>query len=69
MAMCCDKEMGWVTEKLGPSSSHWKRIERTGKAKEKVVDASPTKLKREGLTPIDELDTNIIDLKRRKGKT
>ena len=69
MAMCCDKEMGWVAKKLGPSSSHWKRIERTGKAKEKVVDAGPTKLKWEGPTLIDGLDTNIIDLKRRKGKT
>ena len=39
------------------------------KAKEIVVDAGPTKLKREGPTPIDELETNIIDLKRRKGKT
>ena len=68
MAMCYDRESGWVTEKLGPSSGHWKRIERTGKTKEKVVEADPTKLKREGPTPIDELETNIIDLKLRKGK-
>ncbi|KAL0009863.1 hypothetical protein SO802_004971 [Lithocarpus litseifolius] len=69
MAMCYEKELGWVAEKLGPGSKHWKRIERKGKAKEGGVDVGPTKLKREGPTPIDELDTNIIDLKRRKGKT
>ena len=39
-----------------------------GQTKEKVVEADPTKLKRKGPTPIDELETNIIDLNLRKGK-
>lgn len=37
MAMCYEKELGWVAEKLVLSSSRWKRIERSGKAKERVV--------------------------------
>ncbi|KAF3951102.1 hypothetical protein CMV_023217, partial [Castanea mollissima] len=44
-------------------------IERPGKAKGIVAGRGSINLKREGPTPIDELDTNIIDLKRRKGKT
>ena len=66
MAFCYKENMGWVAEHLGPKSGHWKRITREAcKAKPKE-DMGPGKRKRVGITPIDELETNIIDLKRKK---
>lgn len=35
--MCYEKELGCVAEKLVLRSNRWKRIERSGKAKERVV--------------------------------
>nr|POF24395.1 hypothetical protein CFP56_35373 [Quercus suber] len=65
--MCYVEENGWIAEKLGPSSKHWKRLARTVKANLDNKGKSPTQAKRVGPTPLQELDPNIKDLKRRKG--
>lgn len=69
LAMMYDPTVGWVTEKLGPSSKHWKRLARGEKSSESVISLSPIKQKREGPTPLSELDPNVLELKRRRGKT
>nr|POE80699.1 hypothetical protein CFP56_18897 [Quercus suber] len=67
LAMTYDPIVGWVTEKLGPSSKHWKRLARGEKSSESVISLSPIKQKREGPTPLSELDPNVLELKRRRG--
>ena len=68
LAMCYVKEKGWIAEMLGPSSKHWKQLTREVKSKPESKGKNPIKVKREGPTPLQELDPNIKDLKRRKGK-
>nr|POE68486.1 hypothetical protein CFP56_74381 [Quercus suber] len=68
MAMCFDENVGWVAEKMGPISKHWKRLAREIKSEGPKKNKSPTKLKREGPTPLLELDPNALELKRRRGK-
>ena len=68
LAMCYVEEKGWIAETLGPSSKHWKRLAREVKVKPDSKGKSPIKAKREGPTPLQELDPNIKDLKRRKCK-
>ena len=52
LAMTFNQEKGWVTEPLGPTSGHWKRLAR------KVTTPSPNKVectsktKRKGLVPL-----------------
>lgn len=48
--------MGWVAERMGPKSGHWKRRARAGIEKGKRVETSPIQRKRAGLTPVIELD-------------
>ena len=68
LAMTYNQEKGWVTEPLGPTSGHWKRLAK------KVTTPSPNKLsgsskaKRKGQVPLQELDPNVTSSKRRKGK-
>ena len=67
MALNYDTKDGWVAAKLGPKSKHWKRLAR------KVNNNKPTGKKglkngkREGPTPVQELDSNSLKQKHRKG--
>nr|POE51193.1 hypothetical protein CFP56_49409 [Quercus suber] len=68
MAMSFDENVDWVAEKMGPTSKHWKRLAREIKSDAPKEKTSPTKLKREGPTPLTELDPKALELKRRRGK-
>nr|POE67398.1 hypothetical protein CFP56_43642 [Quercus suber] len=66
LAMSYDGEKGWTTEKIGPNSRHWKRLAREV-PKEKKAEVKNLKVsKREGPTPLSELDPNTLEQKRRK---
>ena len=68
MAMSFDQNLGWVAEKMGPISKHWKRLAREVKLDVPTKNTSPIKLKRKGPTPLIELDLNAMELKCRRGK-
>nr|POE89123.1 hypothetical protein CFP56_70454 [Quercus suber] len=68
IAISYDQNMGWVTEKMGPNSKHWKRLAREIKSNAPTKNTSPTKLKSEGPTPLIKLDPNALELKRKRGK-
>ena len=68
LAMYFDDKKGWVAEALGPASKHWKRLARESNKGKAQVSGSPSKGKREGPTPLQELDPNSGGLKRRKGR-
>ena len=68
LAMCFDDKKGWVAEALGPASKHWKRLARESTKGKAQVTGSPSKGKREGPTPLQDLDPNSGSLKRRKGR-
>ena len=59
LAMCYVEEKGWIVETLGPSSKHWKRLAREVKSKSESEGKSQIKVRREGPTPLQELDPNI----------
>nr|POE75229.1 hypothetical protein CFP56_76589 [Quercus suber] len=67
--MTYDPKEGWVSEKLGPNSKHWKRLAREVKTTGKCTTGSPGSQKREGPTPLQELDPNVLSQKKKKGKT
>ena len=69
LAMSYDPKEGWVSEKLGPNSKHWKRLAREVKANGSCTKESPGSQKRKGPTPLQELDPNALSKKKRKGKT
>ena len=69
MVMLFDPKRGWTSKKLGPKSGHWKRLARKGKVVPTQEGLGPMNQKREGLTPLQELDPNVLDQKRRRGKT
>ena len=68
MAMTYNPTAGWVAEKMGPTSKHWKRLARGTKTNEPTKSVSPIKQKRETPTPLNDLDPNALDQKRRQGK-
>ena len=68
MAMTFDPLMGWVAEKIGPTTKHWKRLGRRNQNNEPTTDESLIKQKRENSTPLSDLDPNMLEQKRRKGK-
>lgn len=68
MAMSYEMEVGWVADKLGPKSGHWKRKAWAGLDKENKEEICPYPRKREGPTPLVELDQNIGEAKRKKGE-
>nr|POE69700.1 hypothetical protein CFP56_45736 [Quercus suber] len=59
IAMSYDTSNGWTAEPLGPRSRHWKRLAREAKANLNFEGKSPTRLKKEGPIPLQELDTNV----------
>ena len=67
--MSYDPKEGWVSKKLGPKSKHWKRLAKEVKANGSCTNKSPGSQKREGPTPLQELDPNALSKKKRKGKT
>nr|POF17275.1 uncharacterized protein CFP56_18387 [Quercus suber] len=67
VAMTHDSNVGWTSEALGPKSKYWKRLAREAKGKDHNDGLGPENKKRSGPTPLQELDPNIIDLKKRKG--
>ena len=67
--MSFNKDKGWVAETLGPTSGHWKRLARQNNKPSPVKKDSLEKLKRSGPVPLQELDPNALNTKRKKGKT
>nr|POE80521.1 hypothetical protein CFP56_04879 [Quercus suber]POE92670.1 hypothetical protein CFP56_55825 [Quercus suber] len=61
------EKKGWTLEPLGPTSKYWKRMAREVKAKADYEAISPLKAKHEGPIPLQDLDPNICNLKRKKG--
>ena len=66
MAMQYDLEVGWVANKLGPMSGHWKRKARVGPDEEMKEVMGPLQKKREGDLILREIDQNVGITKRRK---
>ena len=66
MAMCFNKESGWVAKILGPKSRHWKRLTRMAQSKEESMDLDQLGSKRPGPIPIMKLEQNTVVQKRRK---
>ena len=56
MAMTYEMEVGWVVDKLGPNSGHWKRKAWLSPGNENKEETGPFPRKREGPTPPNELD-------------
>ena len=48
MAITYEEEVGWVADKLGPTSGHWKRRARANPSLENNKSLGPNKKKREG---------------------
>ena len=69
IAMCFDENKGWISETLGPTSRHWKRLAWEVHNKVAQIEGDPINGKRAGLTPLQELDPNISELKCRRGST
>lgn len=68
VAMLFNAKVGWTTETLGANTKHWKRLAREIKGKSIEVDLGLETKKRTGPTPLQELDPNVVDQKKRKGK-
>lgn len=68
MAMTYEQGVGWVAEKLGSKNGHWKRLATNTKPKTSDTDLDPINQKREGPTPLFDLDPHIIDQKQRKNQ-
>ena len=66
MAMPYDPEVGWVANKLSPTSGHWKRKVRAGPDEEMKEVLGPIQRKREGDLILSEIDQNIRVSKCRK---
>lgn len=68
MAMSYELDVGWVANKLGPNSGHWKRRAQAGPDVGNKEELGPIQRKSEGPIPLIELDQNIKVTKRRKGE-
>ena len=67
LVMSLDLSKGWISEELGPSSRHWKRLARKIKETSSTEKLGPANVKR-GLVPLQELDPNTLCAKKGKGK-
>ena len=68
MALQYDPEEGWVANKLGPTSGHWKRKIRAGPDEEMKEALGPLQRKRDGDLILREIDQNVKASKRRKSE-
>ena len=66
LAMVYDEMKGWIAGKMGLNSRHWKPLAQEIKKESKSEEKGPKILKREGPTPLCEIDSNVLDVKRRK---
>nr|POE96807.1 hypothetical protein CFP56_42558 [Quercus suber] len=67
LALSFDDKKGWIAKTLGLTIKHWKGLARENNKQTSQVSESPTKGKRDGPIPLQELDPNSGNLKRRKG--
>ena len=58
LALSFDNKKGRIAETLGPTSRNWKRLARENNKQVTQASESLTKGKRDGLTPLQELDPN-----------
>ena len=63
LAMVYDETKGWIAEKMGLNSRHWKPLAQEIKKESKSEEKGPKSLKREGLTLLCEIDPNVLDVK------
>ena len=68
MPMIFEDEVGWIDDPARPTRRFWKRITRSGEIQSSTPTTNKGAQKRDGLTPLQELDPNTIPLKRKKGK-
>lgn len=66
MALTFSKEVGWIAEKLGPKSEHWKHMAREAHVKDQGTGSSLKNAKREISTPVYELDANALECRTKK---
>ena len=65
IAMTFEEEVGWVTDKMSPTSGHWKRRARANLGLENVKNLSPSRKKRE-CSSLEDIDQNPKESKRKK---
>nr|POE81555.1 hypothetical protein CFP56_18703 [Quercus suber] len=63
VAMSYEMDVGWIADKLGPNSGHWKRRARANSSNDNKEELGPIQRKREGSTPLEELDQNTREIK------
>ena len=66
MALSYNPKEGWVAAELSPKSRHWKQLAREANQNKPIGKKGSKSGKREGPTPLQALDPNILDQKRRK---
>ena len=64
--MTYEVDVGWVTNNLGPNSGYWKRRARASSGNDNKEELGPIQRKREGPTPLEELDQNTKETKHKK---
>ena len=65
VAMTFEEEVGWVTDKMSPTSGHWKRRARANLGLENVKNLSPSRKKRES-SSLEDIVQNPKESKRKK---
>ena len=65
VAMTFEVGVGWVTDKMSPTSGHWKRRARANPGLENVKNLSPSKKKRES-SSLEDIVQNPKESKRKK---
>lgn len=63
MAICFDDEMGYVAEKLGPKSGHWKRLARMAHVASLTKEKDQIMRKRTSSIQLQELEPNVVNQK------
>lgn len=66
VAMTYEVDVGWVVDKLGPNSGHWKRRARASPGNDNKEELGPIHKKREGPISLEELDQSTREIKRKK---
>ena len=58
MPMIFEDEVGWIDDPARPTRRFWKRITRSGEIQSSTPTTNKGAQKRDGLTPLQELDPN-----------